>query len=137
MSQLSKTKTELTYANRSLVKLRDQAEEVAPSKEWQERLACGDMPTELEIATNELNELSKKKFTVDFQLDEMKAGITKLFDNVKAEVKKKKKKSKKRKVEELEADREGDDEDGVSKSKKKVQASLSTFFGGKSKKAAS
>lgn len=134
MSQLSKTKTELTYANKSLVKLRDRAEEVAPSKEWQERLACGDMPTELVVATKELNELSKKKFTVDFQLDEMKAGMKKLFDNASAEVKKKK--SKKRKVEELEANREGDDEDGVSKSKKKVQASLSTFFGGKSKKAA-
>ena len=137
MSQLSKTKTELTCANKSLVKLRDRAEEVAPSKEWQERLACGDVPTELVVATKELNELSKKKFTVDFQLDEMKAGITRLFDNVSAEVKEKKKKSKKRKVEELDDDGEDNGEDEVPKSKKKVQASLSTFFGGKSKKAAS
>ena len=50
LSQLSRTNTHLIRASTKLERLRDSAKEVAPNKEWQERLACGDMPTELVVA---------------------------------------------------------------------------------------
>ena len=103
-------------ASTKLEKLRDSAKEVAPNKEWQERLACGDMPTELVAANKELNELATKTYTVEVDGDEMKEVIERLFDSVRVEAKKKKR-SKKRKVEELNNE---DDDDKQASPKKKL-----------------
>ena len=116
MSQLSKTNTQLIRASTKLERLRDSAKEVAPNKEWQERLACGDMPTELVVANKELNELAMKTYTVEVNGDEMKDVIERLFDSVRVEAKKKKK-SKKRKVEEL----NNEDDDKQASPKKKLE----------------
>jgi len=115
LSQLSKTNTQLIRASTKLEKLRDSAKKVAPNKEWQERLACGDMPTELVAANKELNELATKTYTVEVDGDKMKEVIERLFDSVRVEAKKKKR-SKKRKVEEL----NNEDDDKQASPKKKL-----------------
>lgn len=139
LTQVSATETEIGKANEKLNLLKSNAEKVAPSKEWQERLARDDLPADLNATNKELAELQSSikslketRVVLSAERTKMKEGIQRLFDNVSIQTIKKKEEPKKRKAKEL-----GDDgEDEAPESKKKVQASLSTFFGGGKKKKA-
>ena len=139
LTQVSATETEIGKANEKLNLLKSNAEKVAPSKEWQERLARDDLPADLNATNKELAELQSSikslketRVVLSAERTKMKEGIEGLFDNVSIQTIKKKEGPKKRKAKEL-----GDDgEDEAPESKKKVQASLSTFFGGGKKKKA-
>ena len=141
LAQVTATDTEIGKANELLAQIKSNAEKVAPSKEWQERLARDDLPADLDATNKELKELQSSikslketRVVLSVERTKMKEGIEGLFDNVSIQtIKKRKKGTKKRKAEEL-GDEE--DEDVVPESKKKVQASLSTFFGGGKKKKA-
>ena len=140
-------KTEVVQADEKLARLRGSAEIVAPTKKWQERLARDDLPADLDATNKELTELqssvkslNETRVVLSTERNKMKEGIEGLFDNVsiqtitKKEEPNKKEEPKKRKAEELEDN--GENKDEVPESKKKVQASLSTFFGGGKKKKA-
>ena len=141
LTQVSATETEIGKANEKLNLLKSNAEKVAPSKEWQERLYRDDLPADLNSTNKELKELQSSikslketRVVLSAERTKMKEGIEGLFDNVSIETikKKKKKEPKKRKAKEL----DGDDGEDEAPEKKKVQASLSTFFGGGKKKKA-
>jgi len=139
LTQVTATETEIGKANEKLNLLKSNAEKVAPSKEWQERLSRDEFPADLNAANKELTELqssvkslNETRVVLSTERNKMKEGIEGLFDNVSIQTIKKKEEPKKRKAKEL-----GDDgEDEAPESKKKVQASLSTFFGGGKKKKA-
>ena len=57
LTQVSATETEIGKANEKLNLLKSNAEKVAPSKEWQERLARDDLPADLNATNKELAEL--------------------------------------------------------------------------------
>jgi len=146
-TQACATASEIFTANETLSQLKSKAEKVAPAKKWQERLARDDLPADLDVTNKELTELqssvkslNETRVVLSTERNKMKEGIEGLFDNVsiqtimKKEEPKEKEEPKKRKVEELEDN--GENKDDVPESKKKVQASLSTFFGGGKKKKA-
>ena len=139
LTQVTATETELGQTNEKLTLLKSNAEQVAPSKEWQERLARDDLPANLDATNKELKELQSSikslketRVVLSVERTKMKEGIEGLFDNVSIQTIKKKEEPKKRKAKEL----EGEGEEEAPESKKKVQASLSTFFGGGKKKKA-
>jgi hypothetical protein len=141
LTQVTATDTEIGKANEKLNQLKCNAEKVAPSKEWQERLARDDLPSDLDATNKELKELQssvkllkESRVVLTTERTKMKEGIEGLFDNVSIQTIKKKEGPKKRKAKELGDEGEGEDE--APESKKKVQASLSTFFGGGKKKKA-
>ena len=145
LSQISDITTKLGQATRQLALLRQKAEEIAPQEEWKTRLSCEFPSLDLNSTIRALERYERqvtlmKTNRISLQrgkdIDKVKDGIEKLFKSIKIEAKKNNDK-KKRKI--LGDPEEAEDDELESPKKKmnigtKVQASLQTFFGGKSKK---
>ena len=147
LSQIYDIKTKLGQATRHLALLRQKAEEIAPQEEWKTRLSREFQSLDLKCSTIRALERYERQVTlmktnrISLQrgkdIDKVKDGIEKLFKSIKIEAKKNNDMKKKRKVL---GDSEEAEDDALESPKKKmnigtkVQASLQTFFGGKSKK---
>ena len=93
-AQITATETEIGKANEKLTQLIRlsrlvNAWNVAPSKEWQERLARDDLPADLNATNEELTELKASvdslavsREVLSAEKTKMKEGIEGLFDDV-------------------------------------------------------
>ena len=146
LSQISDITTKLGQPTRHLALLPQKAAEIAPHEERKTRLFCEFRSLDLNSTIRALERYERqvtlmKTNRISLQrgkdIDKVKDGIEKLFKSIKIEAKKNNDKKKKWKI--LGDPEEADDDELESPKKKmnigaKVQASLQTFFRGKSKK---
>ena len=88
LNQICTTGENLSEITAICAQLRDKAEEIAPKREWKERLSCEDLPTNLSETCSELKNFrssvrlliaTRTSFERRSNIEEMKGGFESLF----------------------------------------------------------